>query len=124
MMLLISLDLPSFAYLAGTFYRYVAPVTYNVAWSCDLSLYSATSLQKNPTYKGWPTVLGKTNCVLAGIRLQQDRQCTCKVTLRRVRETLLPWKINTYCVCVHVSGRVGVYMRVSACSLTYSACNL
>jgi hypothetical protein len=43
----------------------------------------------------------------------QDKQCTYNVTLRRVHESLLPWKSNTYCifvcVCVHV--RVGVQAR-------------
>jgi hypothetical protein len=36
----------------------------------------------------------------------QDRQCTYNVTLRRVRELLLPWKSNEYyifvCVCVYI----------------------
>jgi hypothetical protein len=59
----------------------------------------------------------------------QDRQCTYNVTLKRVRESPLPWKSNKYCICVRVrkcvrvSGDVGVRMRVRACSLAYPACN-
>ena len=52
----------------------------------------------------------------------QDRQCTYNVTLRRVRELLLPWKSNEYyifvCVCVWVPGRLGV----RECSLAYPSC--
>ena len=37
---------------------------------------------------------------------KQKGQCKYNVTLRRVRESLLPWKSNNYyllvCVCVHV----------------------
>jgi hypothetical protein len=33
----------------------------------------------------------------------QDRQCTYDVTLRRIRESLLPWKCNlSVCVCACV----------------------
>jgi hypothetical protein len=63
---------------------------------------------------------------------EQQRQCTYNVTLRRVRELLLPWRSNKYyifvCVCVDVRTCVrvgarasGVYMRVRACSLAYPA---
>jgi hypothetical protein len=51
------------------------------------------------------------------------------VILRRVRESLLPRKINKYyifvyvCACVRVPGCVNVCLRVRACSLAYSACN-
>ena len=53
------------------------------------------------------------------------------VTLRRVRESLLPWKTEKYYIsvyvharaCVRVLERVGVCMRVSACSLANPACN-
>jgi hypothetical protein len=38
---------------------------------------------------------------------KQKGQCMYNVTLRRVRESLLPWKSNNYyllvCVCVHVA---------------------
>ena len=63
---------------------------------------------------------------------QQDRQYTYNVTLRRVRESLLPWKavsITYLSVCawvrafVRVLGRMGVCMRVRPCILAYSACN-
>jgi hypothetical protein len=47
--------------------------------------------------------------------IEQDRQCTYNVTIRRVRESLLPWKSSKYyllvCVCmgarkcVHVDSR-------------------
>jgi hypothetical protein len=41
---------------------------------------------------------------------QQDRQCTNNVTLRRVRELLLLWKVISIsywsvCACVHVGTR-------------------
>jgi hypothetical protein len=54
--------------------------------------------------------------------------------MRRVRESLLPWKSNKYyllvCVCmrsracVWVAGRVGVCMRIRACSLANTACKV
>ena len=47
--------------------------------------------------------------------------------MMRIRESLLPWKSNTYYiplpVCERVSGRVGLCMRMRACSLTYPAFN-
>ena len=73
-----------------------------------------------------------------GLRLEkQYRHCTYNVTLRRVRESLLPWKSNKYywlvCVCacayvrvralMWVPGSLGVCMRIRACSLTNPACN-
>ena len=53
------------------------------------------------------------------------------VTLRRIRETLLPWKSNKYyiflCVCACARPRfrtcVGVCMCVRACRHAYPACN-
>jgi hypothetical protein len=58
---------------------------------------------------------------------KQDSQCTYNVTMRRARESLLPWKRNKYyllvgvCMysraCVRVAGRVGVCMRIRACCL-------
>jgi hypothetical protein len=64
---------------------------------------------------------------------KQGRQCTYNVILRRIRETLLPWKSNKYytfvCMCararVHacvVPGSASVCMRVCACRLYYPAC--
>jgi len=44
-------------------------------------------------------------------RVKQDRQCKRNITLRRVRELLLPWNISkyhTFCMCV--------------CGLIYPAC--
>ena len=72
--------------------------------------------------------IGTTRAVLnvRGIILpksKQDKQCTYNVTLTRVRESLLPWKSNKYYVFVCVCGRVGVCMRMRACSLVYTACN-
>jgi hypothetical protein len=60
---------------------------------------------------------------------KHGRQCTCNVTLRRVRKSLLPWKSNKYylliCVCVRAraTGSVGVCIRVRAYSLAYPAHN-
>jgi hypothetical protein len=58
--------------------------------------------------------------------MQQDRQCTYNVILRRVCELLLPWKTNTYyifmCVCVRARDRGRVH-ALCACSLAYPACN-
>ena len=66
---------------------------------------------------------------------ETDMQCTYNVTLRRVRESLFPWKSNmsiTYrsvCACVRVRacmwvrGRVGVCMRINACCFANPACN-
>jgi hypothetical protein len=56
---------------------------------------------------------------------EQEGQSTYNVTLRRVRVSLLLWKSDKpnllVCVCMHacmwVCGRVGVSMRVRACSL-------
>jgi hypothetical protein len=39
-------------------------------------------------------------------RQKQDRQCTFNVTLRRVRESVLPWKRNKYYLFVCLSARV------------------
>ena len=58
-----------------------------------------------------------------------DRQCTCNVTLRRVRELVVPWKRSiTYLsvcarACVRAYGCVGVCMRRSTCGLDNPACN-
>ena len=67
------------------------------------------------------TVVTKTEFIS---NIKQDRQCMY-VTLRLVRESFLTWKIIiTYLrVCVRVSQRVGVCMRVHACSLANPACN-
>ena len=65
---------------------------------------------------------------------KQKSECTYKVTLRRFRESLLSWKINTYyifvcvraCVrnaCVCIPGRFDVSMCMRACSVAYPACN-
>ena len=52
---------------------------------------------------------------------------TYKVTMRRVRESLLPWKSNKYyifvCVCVRARAFVHFPGRVRACSLAYPVCN-
>jgi hypothetical protein len=53
---------------------------------------------------------------------------TCNVTLRHVRESLLPWKSNKHyllvylfeCACVHVGTR---QCGANACSLANPACN-
>ena len=54
--------------------------------------------------------------------LQQDRQCTYNVTLRCVRESLLPWKDNEYyllvCVCVRACG----YPDLWACAYVHVTC--
>ena len=53
------------------------------------------------------------------LQLKEKRECTYNVTLRRVRESLLLWKSDTYyiflcvCACVHVGTRVrGQCVRV------------
>ena len=55
------------------------------------------------------------------------RQNMFNATFRRVRELLLLWKSNQHyifvCVCVRVPRRVGVRMRVCACSHAYPARN-
>jgi hypothetical protein len=50
----------------------------------------------------------------------KDRQCTYDVTLRRVRESLLPWKSNKYyvfrlckCLCVCLGARARGRVRVA-----------
>jgi hypothetical protein len=56
---------------------------------------------------------------------KQDTECTYNVTLRRVREILLPWKSNKYykflrmCALACAWGRGHVHMHVHA----YPACN-
>jgi hypothetical protein len=72
------------------------------------------------------------------LRLKKLRKNTTQamyynITLRRVRLSLLPCKSNKryllVCLCVHalrclwVPGRVGVCMRVGACSLAFPASN-
>jgi hypothetical protein len=56
--------------------------------------------------------------VATNIKIKQDRQCTCNVTLRRVRVTLLPWKNKTChmfrCLCVAVGARARA--RTGACA--------
>jgi hypothetical protein len=62
---------------------------------------------------------------------ERERQCTYNVTLRRVHESLLPWRSNMcyllVCVCVRacmwIPGCVAACMRVRACSLANPACN-
>ena len=50
-------------------------------------------------------------------REQQDRQCTYNVTLRRFRESLLPWKSNKYYIlmCACVLARLGEWACACAC---------
>jgi hypothetical protein len=67
--------------------------------------------------------------------IKQYRQCTYNVTMRRFRESLLPWKSNKYYifVCVRADvrvyvrmwlpGSVGVWMLLRAYRLAYPACN-
>ena len=76
------------------------------------------------------------------LKWQKHRQCTYNVTLRRVQETnVASGKSNKYyaylrvsvcvracacvdqCMCVCALMREGVDMFLSACSLTYPACN-
>ena len=56
--------------------------------------------------------------VATNIKIKQDRQFTCNVTLRRVRVTLLPWKNKTCnmfpCLCVAVGARARA--RTGACA--------
>jgi hypothetical protein len=56
------------------------------------------------------------------MKCKQDRQCTHNVTLRRFRESLLPWKSNKYSLlaCMWVPGRVGVCLHIHA----YPACKV
>jgi hypothetical protein len=55
----------------------------------------------------------------ACISLQKDRKCRYNVTLRRVRELFLRWKINNYyqlfSVCVCVCARAGVFTYMCVC---------
>jgi hypothetical protein len=69
----------------------------------------------------------------ARLNIKQDTQYKYNVTMRRVRESWLPWKSKKYylliCVCVRacvrvwLQGSVGVCMRVRACSLANPARN-
>ena len=63
---------------------------------------------------------------------EQNRQCTFNVILRRVRESVLPWKAITHtrlywCACVRARFCVGSQAReradASACNLAYPASN-
>jgi hypothetical protein len=58
----------------------------------------------------------------------QDRQCTCNVTMRSARESLLPWKSNKYymcvCVCVRARGHAGTYARVALLSSMQRVCTM
>jgi hypothetical protein len=49
-------------------------------------------------------------------KLQQDRQCAYKVTMRRVRQLLLPCKSNKHYLLVYLC------MRIRACSFVNRAC--
>ena len=56
---------------------------------------------------------------------KQGRQCKYNVTMRRVRESLLPWKssITYFWVCVRAGGCTGAGVCFHACSLSSPACN-
>ena len=87
------------------------------------------------TKHGWKSLRASKNIFFRRVRpsppQMSTRQCKYNVTLRRFRESLLPWKSNKYYVfvCVRarafvrVPGSVGVCMCVNACSLPYPACN-
>ena len=60
------------------------------------------------------------------VKAKQYRQCTYNVTMRRVSQTIVA--VKKQCVtyrfvraCIRVLGRVGVCMRIRACSLAYPA---
>jgi hypothetical protein len=67
--------------------------------------------------------------------MKQNSQCTYNVTLRRVRELLLPWESIKYYLLVYVCMRVRackwvpgpvglcMCMRISACGIANPACN-
>ena len=50
-------------------------------------------------------------------KIQQDRQCTCNVILRRVHETTVAVESNKFYIflCMCVRARVGETMRMHAC---------
>jgi hypothetical protein len=50
---------------------------------------------------------------------KQDRQCTYNATLKRVRESMLQWKSNKYCLLVCVCVRVRLYPGAWACAWAY-----
>jgi hypothetical protein len=64
-------------------------------------------------------ITGTGRCCGIEINVEkQDRQCTYNATLRRVRESLLLGKSNTYyllvCVCMHAYGYPGTWAFVCA----------
>jgi hypothetical protein len=52
---------------------------------------------------------------------KHDRQCTYNVTLRRVRELLLPWKSNEYYIFVYVCARAFVCPGALPCAHVHVA---
>ena len=54
------------------------------------------------------------------ILMSQDSRCTYNVTMRRVRQSLLPWKSNKYytfvtvCVCARMGGCVRVWTPLAS----------
>jgi hypothetical protein len=59
--------------------------------------------------------------LLTSTQPKQQMKCTYNSTLRRVRESLLPWRRNKYYIFVCV--RACACLCVRACSLAYPACN-
>ena len=53
--------------------------------------------------------------IITSVKTQQDRQCTCYVTLRRVRRTTVAVERNKYYVFLCVCVRAFLSMCVSVC---------
>ena len=86
----------------------------------SIVLISVSSLQQKIAIKQCETPNRRVLITCTEKRVKQHRQCTYNVTLRRVRESLLPWKSNKYCifvrvcVCAHVHNCARARRRVHA----------
>jgi hypothetical protein len=110
--------------------QYVRQKVYNC-----LPYYKVSHARKHDLWQGsnasnngslsWILRLTVLGVYATEIKLYSTRQtmCTHDVTLRRVHESLLPWKNNKYCIFVRVCMRTCAFVRTRACSLDYPACN-
>jgi hypothetical protein len=91
--------------------------TYDSKPACKPSqmLFTKTSNEHRYVYAETITKSnGNSNLSIAVLfKKKQDRQCTYNVTLRRVRESLLPWKSSKYYISVYMCARECV--SVSGC---------
>ena len=93
-------------------FRYALDTNVLKVWACHICVKVKVSACKAQMY----AVRGGTHTLIFRRRgrSRQDRQCAYNVTLRRVRESLLPWESKKYyifvCVCAPVHSYVFVYV--------------